>query len=253
MCESEPRSRYPAIESRDPSTSARASRPQGFGTWKEVVLRPELQECKSSARAEARARTNVGQSVGPQPYRTRKALVSRKASVPLPRRLRLKSGMQRRVSSTATPNPSIEGTHKRLRLLRPPHVMSNVRALTKLRRIRWRNDSAASKSAFNTSQLQVLKQQPAALLLSGQRGLNAKAKHHRPGGEGSLIPSRLPHGALVQLRRWCHPPPLAAFVYSYWPTGPDTSERERCSSDQTLARRDAITCAARTKVAAASY
>ena len=32
--------------------------------------------------------------------------------------------------------------------------MSNVRALTRIRRTRWRNDGVASKSAFNTSQMQ---------------------------------------------------------------------------------------------------
>ena len=64
-----------------------------------------------SARAEARARTNVGQSVGPQPCRARKIATIRKGSVALPRGLRLELGMQRFVPSTATPNPSIERTH----------------------------------------------------------------------------------------------------------------------------------------------
>jgi hypothetical protein len=86
------------------------------------VLRLALQEYKSSARAEARTRTNVGQSVEPQPYRAWKAVATRKTSVALSRELRLESGTQPFGSSTATPNPSIEGMHKRLRLLCTPHV-----------------------------------------------------------------------------------------------------------------------------------
>ena len=38
--------------------------------------------------------------------------------------------------------------------------MSNVRALTRIRRDRWRNAGAASKSAFNTSQMQAAHLQP---------------------------------------------------------------------------------------------
>jgi hypothetical protein len=49
--------------------------------------------------------------------------------------------------------------------------MSNVRALTKLRRTRWRNDGAASKSAFQTTQMQAAHLQPSpepgSLLWSG--------------------------------------------------------------------------------------
>jgi hypothetical protein len=49
--------------------------------------------------------------------------------------------------------------------------MSNVRALTRVRRTRWRNDGAASKSAFNTSQMQAahlqLSPDPGSLLWSG--------------------------------------------------------------------------------------
>ncbi len=121
MCESEPRSRYPTTEFKTPGTNARGSRPQGFGTWKEAVLRPELKKCKSSDRAEARARTNVSHSVGPQPCRARMPVATRKASVGLPRGLRLKSGCNG-LSPIATPNPSIEGMPKRLRLLVTPHV-----------------------------------------------------------------------------------------------------------------------------------
>ena len=91
-------------------------------TRKVVLLRLVRQEYKSSARAQARVRTNVGQSVGRQPYRVGRFVTARKASLAFPRGLRLESDMQSFGSSTATPNPSIEGTHKRLRLLRPPHV-----------------------------------------------------------------------------------------------------------------------------------
>ena len=63
-----------------------------------------------SARAEARARTNVGQSVGPQPTRRSTLAAARKASVALPRGLRLESGMQSLVPPTATPNPSVNRT-----------------------------------------------------------------------------------------------------------------------------------------------
>ena len=122
MCKSEPRSRYSAIEFTAPGTNARACRRQGFGTWKEVVLRPEWQECKSSARAEARARINVSQLVGPQPCRARKPVTARMASVAIPRRLRLKSGMQRLVSLIATPNPSVKGTAKGLRPSSAPYL-----------------------------------------------------------------------------------------------------------------------------------
>ena len=122
MCRPEPKSRLQAIELNTSHMNARATLELVSGIWKATALRLALKECKSSARAEARARVNVGQSVGPQPWRARKAVGTRKTSVALPRGLRLKSGMQRLVSSIATPNPSIEGTHKRLRLLRSPHV-----------------------------------------------------------------------------------------------------------------------------------
>ena len=63
-----------------------------------------------SARAETRARANVGQSVGPQPFRVGAAIAARKASVAFPRGLRLKLGMQSFCPLIATPNPSIERT-----------------------------------------------------------------------------------------------------------------------------------------------
>jgi hypothetical protein len=40
--------------------------------------------------------------------------------------------------------------------------MSNVRALTRIRRTRWRNDGCASKSAFNPSQMQAAHLQPSS-------------------------------------------------------------------------------------------
>jgi hypothetical protein len=122
MRNSEPQPRLQVIGFNTPHMNARAYTKLASQPWKTVVLRVALQECKSSARAEARATTNVAQSGRPQPIRSRKAVAAREASVALPLGLRLESGMQSSGSSTATPNPSIEGTHKRLRLLRPPHV-----------------------------------------------------------------------------------------------------------------------------------
>ncbi len=118
----EPRSRLQSIGFKTPHMNAHANSKLASVTWKNVLLRLVLKECKSSARAEARARTNVAQSVGPQPIRERKGAAARKASVALPRGLRLESGMQSFCSSTATPNPSIEGMPKRLRLSVTPHV-----------------------------------------------------------------------------------------------------------------------------------
>jgi hypothetical protein len=102
--------------------NARANLELMSGIWKATALRLALKECNSSARAEARARTNVGQSVGPQPYRARMPAATRKSFVVLPRALRLELGMQTPISSTATPNPSVEGTAKRLRLSSAPHL-----------------------------------------------------------------------------------------------------------------------------------
>ena len=77
---------------------------------KAVVLRVALNECKSSARAKARAGTNVAQSMGPQPSRIGIPFTTRKASVALPRGLPLELGMQPFPALTATPTPSIERT-----------------------------------------------------------------------------------------------------------------------------------------------
>ena len=77
---------------------------------KAVVLRVALNECKSSARAKARAGTNVAQSMGPQPSRIGIPFTTRKASVALPRGLRLELGMQPLPALTATPNPSVNRT-----------------------------------------------------------------------------------------------------------------------------------------------
>ena len=88
-----------------------------------AVLRAKPQECKVSARADARSRVNASQSVGPQPHRVCTDHGSRKSSVAVQGGLRLQWRMYQSLSSQGlTPNPSIEGTHKRLRLLRPPHV-----------------------------------------------------------------------------------------------------------------------------------
>ena len=102
--------------------NARANLELVSDIWKATALRLALKKCKFSARAEARARTNVGQSVGPQPYRARKVASARKASVALPRGLRLELDMRSFCPSTATPNPSVEGMAKRLRLLSTPHL-----------------------------------------------------------------------------------------------------------------------------------
>ena len=75
-----------------------------------VALRAALKEYKSSARAKARTRTNVAESMGPQPSRIGISVTTRKASVALPRGLRLELGMQPFPALTATPNPSIERT-----------------------------------------------------------------------------------------------------------------------------------------------
>ena len=88
-----------------------------------VVLRAEPKECKVSARAEARPRINVGQSVGPQPPRVGTVRSPRRSSVAVQGGLRLQCSMYQSLSSQgATPNPSVEGTAKRLRLLSTPHL-----------------------------------------------------------------------------------------------------------------------------------
>ena len=46
---------------------------------------------------------------------------------------------------------------------------------------------------------QALKQKPAALLFSGRRGPKAQAKHHRPGGEGSLMVAMQRFGIAAQV------------------------------------------------------
>jgi hypothetical protein len=121
MCYSEPLSRQRVLGFNTPHMSARANSKLASVTWKSSALRLALQEYKSSARAEARARTNVGQPVGPQPNRTSTSGATRKASFALPRGLRLELGA-RACASVATPNPSIEGMPKRLRLSCTPHV-----------------------------------------------------------------------------------------------------------------------------------
>ena len=122
MCKPKLKSRFQVVELIVPNMNARANPKPRPHAGKAAVLRVALQECKSSARAEARARINVGQSVVPQPYRARTAGATRKTSVALPRVLRLELGLRLFGSSTPTPNPSIEGMPKRLRLLCTPHV-----------------------------------------------------------------------------------------------------------------------------------
>ena len=75
-----------------------------------AALRAALNEYKSSARAKARARINVAQSMGPQPSRVGIAVTTRKASVALPRGLPLELGMQPLLALTATPNPAVNRT-----------------------------------------------------------------------------------------------------------------------------------------------
>ena len=77
---------------------------------KAAALRAALNEYKSSARAIARARTNVAQSMGPQPSRVGITVATRKASVALPRGLRLELGMQPFPALAATPNPAVNRT-----------------------------------------------------------------------------------------------------------------------------------------------
>ena len=83
----------------------------GVRHLEERVVPARLANNNLCARAEARARTNVSQSVGPQPYRARMPIATRKSSVALPRGLRLESGMHISRAPTATPNPSFERTH----------------------------------------------------------------------------------------------------------------------------------------------
>ena len=59
-----------------------------------VAFRAALKEYKSSARAKARARTNVAQSMGPQPLRFRSTVSTRKVSVALRCGLPLELGVQ---------------------------------------------------------------------------------------------------------------------------------------------------------------
>jgi hypothetical protein len=121
MCHSEQRSHSRAFGGHTLHTSAIASSKLASVTRKSVALRVALQKYKSSARAEARARTSVGQSVEPQPNRAGTSGATRMVSFALPRGLQLQLGA-RAYASTATPNPSIEGMPKRLRLLVTPHV-----------------------------------------------------------------------------------------------------------------------------------
>ena len=92
--ESDPWSHRAAIEFITPQMRTCANPKPRSQAGNAVVLRGALQEYKSSARVKARARTNVGQSVGPQPYRVGATVAARKASVAFARGLRLELGMQ---------------------------------------------------------------------------------------------------------------------------------------------------------------
>ena len=122
MCNSEPPSRLRGLGFNKPHFSARANSKLASVIWKAKVLRIALQNNKSSARAEARARTNVGQSVRLQPSPRNKPAAARRKAVALPPGLQLELGMRTYRPSNATPNPSVEGTAKRLRLSSAPHL-----------------------------------------------------------------------------------------------------------------------------------
>jgi hypothetical protein len=122
LCNSEPPSRLRGLGFNTPHFSARADSKLASVIWKATVLRVALQNSRSSARAEARARTNVGLSVGLQPSPRSKPSAARRKAIALPLGLQLELGMRTYRPSNATPNPSIEGMPKRLRLLCTPHV-----------------------------------------------------------------------------------------------------------------------------------
>ena len=82
----------------------------GVRHLEERVTPARLTNNNHSARAEARARTNVGQSMGPQPTRKSTLAATREASIALSRGLRLELSMQSFRAPTATPNPSFEMT-----------------------------------------------------------------------------------------------------------------------------------------------
>ena len=103
-------------------TVPRANRGRVLKVGIATALRAARQESKPSARAEARARTNVSQSVEPQPTRVGGHEATHKASIALPRGLRLESCERSLGFSKLTPNPSVEGTAKGLRPLSAPHL-----------------------------------------------------------------------------------------------------------------------------------
>ena len=121
----EPKARHLSRSSSSASNSTylipRVNSSRAFHLGIAAVLR-HAHKWKASARAEARSRTNVSLSVEPQPLRARTACAPRESSVVYPRGLRLRSGMHSLGSPNLTPNPSIEGMPKRLRLLCTPHV-----------------------------------------------------------------------------------------------------------------------------------
>ena len=98
------------IEFNTPHVIGRANSKLRSQAGRAAALRAALKEYKSSARAEAQARTNVAQSMGPLPSRFGITVTTRKASVVLPRGLRLQLGMQPFPALAATPNPSVNRT-----------------------------------------------------------------------------------------------------------------------------------------------
>ena len=135
MRKSELPSRYPATELIASHANRRSNRERGFRTWKTVVLRPEWQKY---------IRCRIGLCPGTLPlvksllHRTSGVSI-RSPSVELVRTSSVSKQMRKQVSTcksgsgdtgvgkmaahqTTTPNPSIEGMPKRLRLLVTPHV-----------------------------------------------------------------------------------------------------------------------------------
>jgi hypothetical protein len=109
---------------RSPLFLARSTRcDRAFYLGSVAALHLRIREYTVSARAEARARANVGQSVGPQPYRLGNLGSLRKSSVAFQGGLQLQCVMNPFWPSQGVPpNPSIEGTASGLRPPAAPHV-----------------------------------------------------------------------------------------------------------------------------------
>jgi hypothetical protein len=88
-----------------------------------VALLLRIRDYTDSARAEARSRANVRQSVGLQPYRVGTVRCLCESSVAFRGGLQLQCSMYPFWSSRGVPpNPSIEGTASGLRPPAAPHV-----------------------------------------------------------------------------------------------------------------------------------